>query len=460
MAVISAESAAITKSRLAKGFNGDNLNINGRAITTENADAGFKAAGAVKPPYVAVMASGNQKGFAAGAASAFNDYIKDLKLDPYNAESILNKFFDDMDAVVEKCGIESSSLSLGIVCVYEDCVVAAKSGDCHLLRFSDGELFEIALSDDDGGRGFQFIDMITDGDMFALIGEECSRDLDYDGIVKAFDSGNDLKLMIRDFFTVIAANAKGKDCSLVLIRLQCDTERTFAAVPTDGEHDEMYSHETVEEFAEDADPSDFLAEPPIDPSELGEEESVVSDTENPQTGKKPSAKKKVLSFIPIAVLVIILAVAAALYLATRPSNPFKESESVSGNDAAFVMGDSQSDVTGDFNGSNGMQAVEDTEYGGNAASSLTSTTNAPTQQQTENTTRYTPPETTTSAPTTEAPVQPDPDPETTTVAPDPEPEPEPEPDPEPEPQPEPEPEPQPEPEPEPQPEEPQGGEEA
>ena len=70
MAVIQVESVAITKSRLAKGFNGDNFNLNGKVITAEEADAGFKAAGSVKPPYVAVMVSGNQKGFAAGAAAA------------------------------------------------------------------------------------------------------------------------------------------------------------------------------------------------------------------------------------------------------------------------------------------------------------------------------------------------------------------------------------------------------
>ena len=70
MSVILAESVAITKSRLAKGFNGDNLNLNGKVISAAEADAGFKAAGSVKPPYIAVLASGNQKGFAAGAADA------------------------------------------------------------------------------------------------------------------------------------------------------------------------------------------------------------------------------------------------------------------------------------------------------------------------------------------------------------------------------------------------------
>ena len=80
MSVIFAESVAITKSGLLKGFSGDNMNLNGKVLTSQEADNGFKAAGRVKPPYYAVLASGNQQGFAEGAASAFNDYIKEINL--------------------------------------------------------------------------------------------------------------------------------------------------------------------------------------------------------------------------------------------------------------------------------------------------------------------------------------------------------------------------------------------
>lgn len=356
MAVILAESVAITKSRLAKGFNGDNLNLNGKIISAEEADIGFKAAGSVKPPYIAVVASGNQKGFAAGAVAAFNDYVKDINLNKYNAEAVIGRFFDDMQAVVEKCGVENGRLSIGIVCAYDDCVVAAKSGDCHLLRFSEGELFEIALSDDEGARGYQFIDMIADGDMFALIGEEASAELDYDGIVNTFDSDADLKTMVKDFYKLLSVNARGKDCTVVLMKLKCDEERTYAAAPL------MAADDTsIDDIPGD---EGFDAQPPVDTAELREASGYVSDEEAPETGKSPvSAKKKVLGFIPIAVLVIILAVAAALYLSTRPGNPLDEGSSGSDVDNQAVINDAFT-MDGDFNGSNGMQSVEDTEFGG------------------------------------------------------------------------------------------------
>ncbi len=396
MAVIQVESVAITKSRLAKGFNGDNLNLNGKVISAQEADAGFKAAGNVKPPYVAVIASGNQKGFAAGAAAAFNDYVKDLNINKHNAEAVINRFFDDMDAVVEKCSIDGARLSIGIVCAYDDCVVAAKTGNCHLLRFSEGELFEIALSDDDGGRGFQFVDVIADGDVFALIGEESATDLDYDGIVNVFDQGAELKLAVRDIFKLLSTSARGKDCSVVLMKLNCDAERTYAVLPVDGSDAAFDSalSESPEDFAV-SDDGEFVADEITD-------ENV-----------KKSSKKKLLGLIPVVILVILLAVAAALYFATQTEKNNKNDEG-SSNPDIVVNAPDEEDSTGDFNGSNGMQNVEDNGPGGDAGEledekDEETTTRAPETTTKRPSTPSTRPSTT--QPTTSAP-------ETTTVAPE------------------------------------------
>ena len=385
MAVILAESVAITKSRLAKGFNGDNLNLNGKVISAQEADAGFKAAGSVNPPYIAVMTSGNQKGFAAGAVAAFNDYVKDINFNKYNAETVINKYFDDMQSVVENCGIEGGRLSAGIVCAYDDCVIAAKTGGCHLLRFSEGELFEIALSEDENGRGFQFVDVVADGDIFALIGEEASYDLDYDGIVNTFDSDADLKSMIKDFFKLLSTGARGKDCSVILMKLKCDSERTYAATPL------VVPDEDLDDSTVFINADGFDAEPPVNTDELRKTDGYVTDSEKPETGKRPaSAKKKILGFIPVAILVIILAVTAALYLATRPADPLDEGESVLFGDLTIAEDES---IDGDFNGSNGMQEVEDTEFGGDvdAPADDNNTTTAPetTTKEAETTTRRT-----------------------------------------------------------------------
>ncbi len=369
MAVIQVESVAITKSRLAKGFNGDNLNLGGKVVSAEEADRGFKAAGNIKPPYVAVVASGNQKGFAAGAAAAFNDYTKDIHVNKYNAQSVIYSFFDDMDSVVENCSIEGAKLSIGIVCVYNDCVIAAKTGGCHLLRFSQGELFEIALSDDEDGRGFQFVDVVADGDIFTLVGAEASSNLDYDSIVSVFDSGNDSKIMIKDMFKLLATSAAGKDCSLVIAKLACDSEHTYAAIP-------MSEPAAQEQYDSVPTPDDFAAEPPIGQDELYSDSNYVSNYEMPQSGKKPNAKKRIMSFIPIAVLVIILAVTAALYLATRPSKDNKDNDKTpsettsaesepAGNIADLFTQETTESFTGSMSGNDDIINVTDPENGGN-----------------------------------------------------------------------------------------------
>ena len=397
MAVILAESVAITKSRLAKGFNGDNLNLNGKVISAQEADNGFKAAGSVNPPYIAVIASGNQKGFAAGAVSAFNDYVKDINFNKYNAENVINKYFDDMQSVVENCGIDGGRLSVGVVCAYDDCVIAAKTGGCHLLRFSEGELFEIALSDDENGRGFQFVDVIADGDMFALIGEEASADLDYDGIVNTFDSDADLKSMIKEFYKLLSIASRGKDCSVVLMKLKCDSERTYAAAPLVIPDDDI-----DDDGAVPVSPDAFDSEPPVNTDELRKTDGYVPDAEKPETGKRPvSAKKKILSFIPIAILVIILAVTAALYLATRPGNPINEDGSGVNNDQIIIENKTNE---GDLNGSNGMQEVEDTELGGEVDAPVNDTTATTTTRAPETTTANTTERTTET--TTEPPTEP------------------------------------------------------
>lgn len=403
MAVILAESVAITKSRLTKGFNGDNLNLNGKVISAQEADNGFKAAGSVNPPYIAVIASGNQKGFAAGAVSAFNDYVKDINFNKYNAENVINKYFDDMQSVVENCGIEGGRLSTGIVCAYDDCVVAAKTGGCHLLRFSEGELFEIALSDDEDGRGFQFVDVIADGDIFALIGEEASCDLDYDGLVNTLDSDADLKTMIKDTFKLLATGARGKDCSVVLMKLKCDSERTYASTPL------VIPDDGIDDVGDvPMSPDAFDSEPPVDTDELRKSDGYVSDSEMPETGKSPSsAKKKILSFIPIAILVIILAVTAALYFATRANNRLNNGEPGTNTDPIIM--DDVSNI-GDLNGSNGMLEVEDTEFGGEVDAPVdnTTTTEAPettTERQTVGTTESTTQTTTEEPPAEEPPAE-------------------------------------------------------
>lgn len=297
MSIILAESVAVAKSKLSKGFNGDSLNLDGKVVSVDGADKGFKAAGNVKPPYAAVLSSSNRKGFANGAVTAFNDYVKNISENIDASQQMLNSYFDDMNAVVDKCEIPDSTLSIGVVTVCENCVVAAKTGNTHLLRYSDGELFEIAISEYEGGKGYQLIDSVLDGDIFALISDEAAENLDYDGILNIFSSGKDLKSTVNDLFTLLPV-ADGKDCSVVLIKLKVRTAAPVAAVAPAAP-------------VVSVDDNDV----PADENNAAADDSELEDFETQDRNKL--GNKKIIGFIPIIALVAILAVAVGLYVASH-----------------------------------------------------------------------------------------------------------------------------------------------
>lgn len=377
MSIILAESVAVAKSKLTKGFNGDSLNLDGRVVSVDGADKGFKAAGNVKPPYSAVISSSNQKGFANGAVTAFNDYAKNIYDNINSAQQLFNSYFDDMAAVAEKCRIDGSTLSVGAVTVCENCVVAAKTGKSHLLRFSDGDLFEIAISEEGGGRGYQLIDTVFDGDIFALISDEAAENLDYDGIVNIFNSGKDLKSMVSDFFTLLPVD-EGKDCAVVLIRLKVNDTPVPVAVPV----------VDVEQEADDED---------IDDSQL---EDYTTQSLN------RLGKKKLLGLIPIVALVIILAIVIGYYVASNYG--FGGNENPSDVDDVPVFDDSTDEET-----TTEAQSEDDT------TEAETTTAEEETTTQPDETTTERQPEPSTEAPetTTQPPVTTTEPPVTTTEPP-------------------------------------------
>ena len=393
MSVIFAESVAITKSGLIKGFNGDNMNLNGKVLTPQEADNGFKAAGRIKPPYYAVLTSGNQQGMAEGAASAFNDYIREINLNKENAFEIISRYFDDMQTVAENCGMEDGNLSVAIVCVYEDCVIAAKTGNCHLLRYSAGELFEIALPDDESSsRGFQFAEIISNGDMFALIGEECSADINYVGIINEFNSDSDLKSKVKSFYKILSENAKDKDCSVILIRVETEEANAVIAAP---------AGDVV--IAEDA----------------YADESVESQDAEAEEAEEPvSLKKKILNALPIVALIIIFGITGALFIATQVTKPAstQESTTVPTTESTTVKQEETSNAASEEKTtvSDDMVNVGDPEQGGNAISPETTTQAPETTTQAPETTTQAPETTTESNTTLSEPVNP----ETTTQAPE------------------------------------------
>ena len=73
------KTAAVTQKGANGEFNSDNLNLNGRVLSIENANNGFKGAGSMRAPFVVAFASSPYNGFAGAALTALCDRTDALK---------------------------------------------------------------------------------------------------------------------------------------------------------------------------------------------------------------------------------------------------------------------------------------------------------------------------------------------------------------------------------------------
>ena len=310
MAIISVETVAFTKSALKKGFNGDNINIKGHAIPQEKADSGYQAKGTMDLPCRALVASSENK-CAYDAAEAFRDYFHNIDNARGDAQGAVEEYISDMDTVMSK--MANAELSLGLVCVYDNRVVVGKSRDCHVLRFTGGELFETALTGR-GGTGYQMITNVEDGDIFMLLGAQASSIVDYDAVARILDENESLPAMIKPLYESFAAADKTADCTIVLMKIKTDGK---AAAPS-GEPLKIFA-EAAGAAAPAAASGDFGFAPAISSDEVdGMHRSRLDDYGDPiPEVRKPSLGRRLLTVLPIALVVILVGVAVGLYIATK-----------------------------------------------------------------------------------------------------------------------------------------------
>ena len=302
MVITSVETVAFTKSGLRKGFNGDNLNIKGHAIPQEKADKGYQAKGTMDLPCRGLVVSSESK-CAFDAAESFRDYFHNIDNAGTDAQAAVEEYVTDMNTVMSK--MANAELSLALVCAYENRVVVGRSGDCHVLRFSGGELFETALS----GKGYQLITNFRDGDIFVILGSEASALIDYDAVAAILDGKPALPDMIRPLYQSIVSGDKGADCTVILMKIN-------AAESEDGEEP------TLKIFAGGAatmaPAAEFGTQPALSADEFESDGRDRPDyTDDMPDVYKPSVGRRVLRVLPIAIVVLLVAAAAGLYIATK-----------------------------------------------------------------------------------------------------------------------------------------------
>ncbi len=246
------KTAAITQKSANGEFNSDNLNLNGKVLSLENANNGFKGAGSMRTPFAVAYASSPYNGFAGAALTALNDRLDTLKEDAYRFHSVFDGFFSDSKHALAQCNCGDEGLSVSALVGYENKLVAVKMGDACVLRYTDGELINMGSAQENENQSYacEEIDTVTDGDLFVLCPAAALTAMTTGEIIIALNAadGNEKKAVQMLAAKFAKRNPAAADTFAVIRIVRQDAP--VAAAP-------------VETFAQPA-PTPVYTEPPVE----------------------------------------------------------------------------------------------------------------------------------------------------------------------------------------------------
>ena len=438
MSVVSIETAAISKSRLTKGFNGDSINLNRRISSIDEMNSGYRAAGTVNPPCVCAVVSSVIKGVSAGAVTAFDDYSHRIYTQRTNAYDAFKKYADDMTSVSAECG--DTNISIACVCIFSDRILVSSVGNAKIFFCRAGKA---QLLSSDGEFMFKDLtDVGADGGYIAVFGAECSEFADEKIVENASFGGKDIKAVSKSAFIALSKKTSDTDITGVFFKFTAeDSDYEDEAVPAVSAVDESESaHDS-----KSADTAVSIDEPVCEEPEIidenkseipvltSQDEEEYDDGEN---RKKPSGSK-LKTLIPFIILLLLVAGACAYFIMTKdkddkptvpdvPSNAVNatvEDESVTARGSTVTEKETTTEKeTAAKNETTTKRAGETTKRRTQSERTTerrtqaqttkkpteTPTTEKPTEAPAETTTKKTTeaPADTTAAPTTEAPTAP------------------------------------------------------
>lgn len=339
MSVISIETAALSKSRLAKGFNGDSINLNRRVSSVEEMNNGYRAAGKIAPPCVCTVASAPIKGVAAGAVTAFDDYSHTIYKLRADAQGEMKRYSDDMASVAAECGV--NELSLASVCVFSDKILASSVGRVKIFVRSQSGVSEI--SSDNGEFKFSDLSDLQDGGFIVVLGAECAAYADTELIEIVTSQSDNIKAVSKALFTSLNKVAKGADITAVFFKITADKksvepETVVSAavedVPVTEKEADAKPEDTEEPAFDEASDANAAEEEDINGNDAAENDDGPSsdessfdddifaefdDEEEDESDKKQlSAGKKLIGLIPFIVLAALVGIVLAVYVFTGP----------------------------------------------------------------------------------------------------------------------------------------------
>ncbi len=214
------KTAAVTQKGANGEFNSDNLNLNGRVLSIENANNGFKGAGSMRAPFVVAFASSPYNGFAGAALTALCDRTDALKKDDNSFASVLDGYFADSKHALEQCNCEADGLAVSMLVGYESKLVAAKMGNACILRYTDGDLVNMGTEQAEQPYFCEEIS-VNHGDMYVLCPSSALSALTEGEIIVALNAadGNEKKAVQMLAGKFAKRNPEASD-TFVVIRVE------------------------------------------------------------------------------------------------------------------------------------------------------------------------------------------------------------------------------------------------
>ncbi|MBQ6118434.1 MAG: hypothetical protein IJK98_04305, partial [Clostridia bacterium] len=295
---IKVDAAVVTQKRENAAFNSDSVNINGKLLSREAVQNGYKGTGTMSGTVYFSLSSSDIEGFPDAAVAAFNECAEKFKDGSAAPSDVITGYFKDSVYALGEMGHRSSELVSSVLYLSGNTVIMAKSGNTQMYTYSADVLTKVTpalFATEDGAAqyGLCTFPSVSVDDIFLLLSAGVAQvltDKDIDDICKL--AGGSLKKLVNLLSKVAAQKEGAGGISVIAVKV---TEAD------DGSGEEVFGFaaapridESGSAFGADGEASDQLTDP--------------YDRKNRDKDKNKSGKV-VVGILAAAVILVILACA-------------------------------------------------------------------------------------------------------------------------------------------------------
>ena len=171
---IKVEAAVVAQKRGNAAFNSDSVNINGKLLSRESLQNGYKGTGEMSGTVYFSMSSSDIEGFPEAAVAAFNECAEKFKDGTSVPSEVITGYFKDSVYALGEMGHKSSELVSSVLYLSGNTVIMAKSGNTQMYTYAASGLTNVTpalFATEDGAAqyGLCTFPSVAVGDIFLLL---------------------------------------------------------------------------------------------------------------------------------------------------------------------------------------------------------------------------------------------------------------------------------------------------